>query len=50
MKYVLNRKTCTSVPDKLLLVARKKDIRIRQLLSKAEVDMVIRPYTNNKLF
>lgn len=32
------------MPDKLLLVARKKDIRIRQLQSKSvpnEVDMVV---------
>ncbi|XP_037029978.1 low-density lipoprotein receptor-related protein 4 isoform X2 [Bradysia coprophila] len=39
-----DQKTCTSVPDKLLLVARKKDIRIRQLSSRnisAEIDMVI---------
>lgn len=39
-----DRKTCTSEPDKLLLVARKKDIRIRQLNSKEpdkEIDMVI---------
>lgn len=38
------RKSCTTIPDKLLLVARKKDIRIRQLFAKissAEVDMVI---------
>lgn len=37
-------KTCTLEPDELLLVARKKDIRIRQLNSKdpsKEVDMVI---------
>lgn len=36
------RKTCTTVPDKLLLVARKKDIRLRQLLAKNpnEIDMV----------
>lgn len=40
----LDEKTCTSVPDKLLLLARKKDIRMRQLDSKnplKEVDMVI---------
>lgn len=37
-------KTCTSDPDKILLVARKKDIRIRQLDTKdsaREIDMVI---------
>lgn len=37
-------KTCNSEPDKLLLVARKKDIRIRQLNSKdpsKDIDMVI---------
>lgn len=45
--FLLNifiRKTCTDIPDKLLLVARKKDIRIRQLLSKGapnDVDMVV---------
>lgn len=36
--------TCSSVPDRLLLLARKKDIRMRQLNSKTplkEVDMVI---------
>lgn len=40
----LNRKTCTEVPDKLLIISRKKDIRIRQLLTKNslnEHDMVI---------
>lgn len=39
----LNRKTCTDVPDKLLIISRKKDIRVRQLLSKNslnEHDMV----------
>lgn len=38
------RKTCTDIPDKLLLVARKRDIRIRQLQSKSapnDVDMVV---------
>lgn len=37
-------KTCTIEPDKLLFVARKKDIRIRQLNSKdptKDIDMVI---------
>lgn len=39
-----DQKTCTTVPDKLLLIARKKDIRIRQLDSNnpsKEIDMVI---------
>lgn len=39
-----SRRTCTSVPDKLLLIARKKDIRLRQLEPKnasIEVDMVV---------
>lgn len=39
-----NRKTCTDMPDKLLIVSRKKDIRVRQLISKNslnEHDMVI---------
>lgn len=42
--FVLHRKTCTEVPDKLLIISRKKDIRIRQLLSKNnlnEYDMVM---------
>lgn len=45
-----DQKTCTSVPDKLLLLARKKDIRMRQLDSKnptKEIDMVI-PLDNLK--
>lgn len=44
-----DQKTCTSVPDKLLLLARKKDIRMRQLDSKNqnEHDMVI-PLDNLK--
>lgn len=35
-----DQKTCTSIPDKLLILARKKDIRIKQLESKnnKEVD------------
>lgn len=39
-----DQKTCTSVPDRILLVARKKDIRLRQLNPKnlsAEIDMVV---------
>ncbi|GAB0097057.1 low-density lipoprotein receptor-related protein 4 [Sergentomyia squamirostris] len=39
-----DQKTCTTVPDKLLLIARKKDIRLRQLEPKnasIEVDMVV---------
>ncbi|XP_055684209.1 low-density lipoprotein receptor-related protein 4 [Lutzomyia longipalpis] len=39
-----DQRTCTSVPDKLLLIARKKDIRLRQLEPKnasIEVDMVV---------
>lgn len=38
------RRICTTVPDKLLIVARKKDIRIRQLNNPsnlAEADMVV---------
>jgi low-density lipoprotein receptor-related protein 4 len=44
-----DQKTCTSVPDKILLIARKKDIRMRQLDSKNphEIDMVI-PLDNLK--
>ncbi|XP_063705428.1 low-density lipoprotein receptor-related protein 4 [Culicoides brevitarsis] len=45
-----DEKTCNSEPDKLLLVARKKDIRIRQLNSKdpsKDIDMVI-PLDNLK--
>lgn len=41
--YSSYRKTCTDVPDKLLIVSRKKDIRVRQLISKNslnEHDMV----------
>ncbi|XP_017469873.1 PREDICTED: low-density lipoprotein receptor-related protein 4-like [Rhagoletis zephyria] len=38
-------KTCKSIPDKLVLVARRKDIRLRQLNPKAsaaaEVDMIL---------
>lgn len=40
----LDEKSCTTVPDKLILVTRKKDIRVRQLnpYNKGfEVDMVI---------
>lgn len=39
-----DQKTCTTVPDRLLLVARKKDIRIRQLdpfTKSVQIDMVI---------
>lgn len=38
------RRTCTDIPDKLLLIARKKNIRVRQLQSRNdpdEVDMVM---------
>lgn len=45
-----DQKTCTAIPDKLLLLARKKDIRMRQLDSKnplKEIDMVI-PLDNLK--
>lgn len=44
MCFIYYRKTCTSVPDNILLVVRKKDIRLRQLNptnSSAEIDMVI---------
>lgn len=38
-------KTCKSIPDKLVLVARRKDIRLRQLNTKSaasnEVDMIL---------
>ncbi|XP_053950646.1 low-density lipoprotein receptor-related protein 4 [Anastrepha ludens] len=38
-------KTCKSIPDKLVLVARRKDIRLRQMNTKssatAEVDMIL---------
>lgn len=44
-------KTCKSVPDKLVLVARRKDIRLRQLTGKPagpnEVDMIV-PLDNLK--
>ncbi|XP_031629327.1 low-density lipoprotein receptor-related protein 4 isoform X2 [Contarinia nasturtii] len=39
-----DQKTCTDIPDKLLIISRKKDIRVRQLLSKNslnEHDMVV---------
>jgi low-density lipoprotein receptor-related protein 4 len=45
-----DQKTCTSTPDKLMLIARKKDIRMRQLDSRnpmKEIDMVI-PLDNLK--
>lgn len=45
-----DQKTCTTVPDRLLLLARKKDIRMRQLESRnpmKEIDMVI-PLDNLK--
>lgn len=32
--FLFIRKTCTDVPDKLLIFSRKKDIRVRQLLAK----------------
>lgn len=51
-----NRKTCTDAPDKLLLVSRKKDIRVRQLAAKNslnEHDMVssrlILSYNNSQV-
>lgn len=43
-RLIFYRRTCTELPDKLLLIARKKNIRIRQLYSRNapdEVDMVI---------
>lgn len=41
---ILSRKTCTDTPEKLLIFARNKDIRLRQLGQGKEVgivDMVI---------
>lgn len=46
-----DQKTCNSAPDKLLLVARRKDIRLRQLGSKStsesDIDMIV-PVDNLK--
>ncbi|XP_055910482.1 low-density lipoprotein receptor-related protein 4 [Eupeodes corollae] len=46
-----DQKTCNSSPDKLLLVARRKDIRLRQLNSKPsssnDIDMIV-PVDNLK--
>nr|XP_040223812.2 low-density lipoprotein receptor-related protein 4 isoform X2 [Anopheles coluzzii] len=36
-----DQKTCSTVPDKLLLIARKKDVRVRQLDAANPVDMVL---------
>lgn len=35
---IANRKTCTDTLDKLLIISRKKDIRVRQLHSKNPLD------------
>ncbi|XP_052860473.1 low-density lipoprotein receptor-related protein 4-like [Anopheles cruzii] len=36
-----DQRTCSTVPDKLLLIVRKKDVRVRQLDAANPVDMVL---------